>query len=156
MLPTLDPGVEIISATFSATVSSSNPAGFSVGGPSDVALFGLATSNPDGSGTTFYSSATSAGAIDPAFSRTNAAAGSTPSADVTAFIQALYSGNIPDQTEAFFRLATTENRWTNVNRTSFLNGSAQLVLVVTPEPGTAMLGGLGLLALCLRRRRPRT
>jgi hypothetical protein len=147
-LPTLAPGETIDAATFSITISSSNNGG----GTNNVSLFGLTTTNPDGTGTSLYSTS-AAGAISSTFTNTNATAGDTPTADVLTFVNSFYTGGgVPSQTEIFFRLNVNTATFATVNRASFATDTAELSLNVVPEPSAAMLGALGGLALLRRRR----
>lgn len=150
-LPTLALGQTITDAVFSITVASSS------GSLQNVALFGLNTDDPESLGLSLFN----IGATDPdhelitsAFTTSAAAAGSIPSADVFSFIESLYTGNVPNQSEVFFRLNQTVDTGFNISRATFSSLSAQLQLTVIPEPRAAMLGIMGLLALVARRRRP--
>jgi hypothetical protein len=148
-LPTLNLGESVTAANFGIEI-----AGINVGGAFTVALFGLTETDPDASGVTLFSQS-GTGAINTAFTSTAAAAGSTPSSDVTTFIQSLYSGNTPNQSEVFFRLNQTTTMAINgTRRLNFTKDTATLSLdsAVIPEPSTALLGGVGML-LMLRRRR---
>jgi hypothetical protein len=146
-LPTLNLGESISAANFEITVSDSN-----TNTTYTVGLFGLVTVDPNDSGTTFFSQS-GTGAINATFTSTAAAAGSIPSSDVTAFVQSLYVGNAPIQTEVFFRLSqTTGLGVTNTRRMTFTRDTATLTLTTIPEPGAALLGSLGMIVLLRRRR----
>lgn len=146
-LPTLNPGESLSAATFAITVSDSNTnVTYTVG------LFGLETVDPDSSGATFFSQS-GTGAINATFTSTAAVAGSIPTSDVTTFLQSLYTGNTPIQSEVFFRLnQTTGLGVSNTRRMTFTKDTATLTLTTVPEPGAALLGGLGMLILLRRRR----
>lgn len=146
-LPTLNLGESISAANFAITVSDINTSTtYTVG------LFGLVTADPDDSGTTFFSQS-GTGAINATFTSTAAVAGSIPTSDVTAFVQSLYVGNTPTQSEVFFRLnQTTALGVANTRRMTFTKDTATLTLTTIPEPGAALLGGLGMLVLLRRRR----
>jgi len=152
-LPTLNPGEILSAATFAITVGSINTnTNYTVG------LFGLETVDPDSSGTDFFSQSGNGVSgvstlISSAFTSTTAAAGSIPSSDVTTFLQSFYVGNVPIQSEVFFRLnQTTALGVTNTRRMTFTTDSATLTLTSIPEPGAALLGGLGMLILLRHRR----
>jgi hypothetical protein len=146
-LPTLNLGESISAANFAITVSDIN-----TNTTYTVGLFGLVTAAPDDSGTSLFSQS-GAGAINATFTSTAAVAGSIPTSDVTAFVQSLYVGNTPIQSEVFFRLnQTTALGVTNTRRMTFTKDTAALTLTTIPEPGAALLGGLGMLVLLRRRR----
>jgi hypothetical protein len=146
-LPTLNLGESISAANFAITVSDIN-----TNTTYTVGLFGLVTAAPDDSGTTLFSQS-GAGAINATFTSTAAVAGSIPTSDVTAFVQSLYVGNTPIQSEVFFRLnQTTALGVANTRRMTFTKDTAALTLTTIPEPGAALLGGLGMLVLLRRRR----
>lgn len=162
-LPTLNIGESISSVTFSVTQNKNkadNPT-------FNVDLFGLGTSNPDSSGTTLYYDGdavtengdgnTNTKLFDNLTSNQN----STPSDPLTVsnaaillFINNLYAGNTPIQTEVFFRLNNDvvldpfQGGAPNVDMTS-----PTLEFTVIPEPSSALLllGGMGCLFI-LRRR----
>ncbi len=151
-LPTLNSGESLSAASFAITVGAINTnTNYAVG------LFGLETVNPDSSGTDFFSQSGDGVSgvstlITSTFTSTTAAAGSIPSSDVTTFLQSFYIGNVPIQSEVFFRLnQTTALGVTNTRRMTFTTDSATLTLTSIPEPGAALLGSLGMLIL-LRRR----
>lgn len=147
-LPTLNLGESISAASFAITI-----AGINVGGNFTVALFGLEETNPDDSGITLFSQS-GTGAINDSFTDTTATVGSTPLTDTTSFIQSLYTGNIPNQSEVFFRLnQTTSLNVSLTRRMNFTQDSATLTLTTIPEPNpAALIGGCGVLALLRRRR----
>jgi MYXO-CTERM domain-containing protein len=58
----------------------------------------------------------------------------------------LYSGSLSFDSGDLWSLTSGNNTW------SFSQSTGDLTLTVVPEPGAALLGGLGLLALLRRRR----
>lgn len=121
-------------------------------------LYGLSTTNPDGSGTSFFYE----GANDPSASVslladdfiTDAQSnGSTSIADVTAFIASLYNGQNPLQTEVFFRLNPDQNlSLSQIDRLIVDLASAQLVILSIPTPA-ALPAGMMLMGVVVMRRR---
>ncbi|MBI1368821.1 MAG: hypothetical protein GC162_09240 [Planctomycetes bacterium] len=122
-------------------------------------LYGLLTSNPDVTGTSFFLEANTDGNVNvdklaDNYITSGQANGSTSTVDVTAFIKALYSGNNPTQTEAFFRLNPDRNlAFTSaIDRILVDLASADLAIVVIPTPA-ALPGGLLMFTLLMVRRR---
>ena len=149
-LPTLDG--PIISAGLTLTKTGEN-------GPIDVDLYGLATANPDGSGTSLFLEANSDSnplnvkIADDLFLAIDDNS-TTRTADVTDFILSLYSGTDPSQIEAFFRLNPDEDlSLGSIERSAFGLSGANLSIITAnantavPEPSTFALAGLGLVGL---------
>lgn len=128
-LPTLNPGESFSAANFAITVASVNTSL-----AYDVGLFGLLTANPDSSGTVLFSqSATGVSGvsslISSTFTSTAAATSSIPSSDVSAFLQSFYVGNVPIQSDVFFRLnQTTALGTASTRRMTFTANTAALSL----------------------------
>lgn len=145
-LPTLNLGESLSAASFAITIASSSGTNFTVG------LFGLATENPDASEATLFSQSGD-GAINASFTSSGASVGSSPFSDVTSFLQSLYTGDTPIQTEVFFRLNQTSSlNISATRRVNFTKETATLTLTTIPEPSAALLGGLGTLIMLRRRR----
>lgn len=129
--------------------------------PFNVDLYGLNTANPDGSGTSLFyegpDDPTQSYKVDDVIKGDN----STPlpiMADVTSFIQSLYTGTSPNQTEAFFRLNPNTEVALIASPADAQNvvlrpGTAFLIINTVPEPGTAAISLVGVLLLSCRRRR---
>jgi hypothetical protein len=140
LLPTLNPGETIDTASFRITISSNNDAG----GAKPVALYGLSTANPNNSGTLLFATDTEPGKlanagnalISATFSSTGSTSG-TPQADVSEFIRSFYTEHVPHQAEVFFRICPTEDTWATTNRLDFTKASARLE--VTTVPGAPVL-----------------
>jgi hypothetical protein len=132
--------------------------------PFNVDLYGLNNANPDGSGTAFFFE----GANDPSQPKLTddliKGDNSSPlpaMADVTAFIQSLYTGTTPNQSEAFFRLnpnvllALIDSPPDAQNITLVPGSMGLIITTVVPEPSTFVLVAVGLLGWVTRARRTR-
>ncbi|MEM6393210.1 MAG: hypothetical protein AAF797_10590 [Planctomycetota bacterium] len=178
-LPTLDPGQVVTGARLDYVLRSGRDGSAGTGnveiGSLDVYL--LQTSNPDASGTAFFYEGTVGDEADPLTDFV----GSTPepagingssdtvinlaishdlAGDALASLQSFYTGETPNQAEAFFRW-----NWSNDHtliedidryRLDFGDTAVSPVLVIEtapiPEPGSALLV-VGGLALITGRRR---
>lgn len=133
----------------------------------DLDTYLLDSSDPSGTGTSlFYQSSTiqtAAGGINmEQIGRTSRPVGfdtASPQAvtytltgDSLALLQGFYTGNSPDQTEAFMRFNQTTLLTLGGGTDRYNIGSAELSLTTIPEPSAALLAGLGALALLRRRR----
>ena len=140
----------------SATLENSGPA-------FNLDLYGLNTTNPDGSGISLFFQ----GENDPSQQELaddyviGGGFGPTPGphvADVTAFIRSLYAGMSPSQSEVFFRLNPNQAFLVSppdVNQfisADFL-ANGFLVIETIPEPATVILLFLGFASLCTAARR---
>ncbi len=169
LLPVLPAGEVISNATFTVEVASTSIGGGATG-PTNIDLYGLNTTNPDGSGAgLFYASSTpdaSQVLLEAAITNSGAAGGTVLSDDVTAFIQSLYTDNTPNQVEVFFRLNASSDLDiavnSNVNRVNYAVNSTVVapedlptlvIETVIPEPASLALLGLG--GLCMLSRRCR-
>ncbi|MBX3741469.1 MAG: hypothetical protein KF712_10790 [Akkermansiaceae bacterium] len=144
----------IVSATFSILIANSSSSGGSVA----VDLYGLSTINPDGTGTTLFAEIGADGSqifLMDAFASPGDTG--TKTATVTDFIQSLYTGNTPNQTEVFFRINPDRGLSTSQGprRVTFTTSSAQLEIVTVPEPSLGLLSvaGFGLLLVKRSRRK---
>lgn len=152
-LPVLD-FPNISQATFRVVNTFTSPAV-----PFNVDLYGLNVANPDGSGTSLFFE----GANDPSQPKLadDLIAGDNSSplpamADVTAFIQSLYTGTTPNQGEAFFRLNPNVplaliDSPPDAQNIALVPGTMSLIIQTVPEPHGLVLMLLGLVGLLARR-----
>ncbi len=152
-LPVLD--APILDATFGMVVTDRRSDSFF-----QVDLYGLSTTNPDGTGTSLYFEGALDGAqtlIEDEFTTNGAfeTTGLEEAGGITlvAFLNSLYTGTTPNQSEVFFRVNADRDLGTSpLRRVEFDASSASLVIETVPEPGSLALIGLGGAMLLCRHR----
>ncbi len=173
-LPTLGAGETIDSATLTYRMAGAREQS---NGIKDLDVYLLGTSDPDNSGTSLFLGASSdpntankfiarAGEADtetinnnsPTFVAPDYTLTFTLPAGVLGSLQSFFTGNTPNQTEAFFRWNLSAGiSLNNLNRWSIDTDGADAPILtintIVPEPASLSLMGLGGLALLRRRRR---